>query len=215
MRPIILIICFLFCNYLFAKRHKAENFAVVSATKQNIVYLGIDNPIQVAVSGLPRHKMTVSCTNGTITGVGGLYVLRPDSVGLTKVIVYSLKNGDTVSYGDFPFRAHRFPNPVAKVGGYTGGEISLPVMKAQQGVIADLDGFDFDIRFDVIQFKALVTKKDKTLISDLVYGPYFSPQIKTWMKELETGNDFIVYKIKVKGPDGLIRELNPIYFTMK
>src|SRR5690606_32336463 len=50
---------------------------VASATRMNILYRGIDNPVDVAVPGVPCEQLHVTITNGELTGEGCRYMIRP------------------------------------------------------------------------------------------------------------------------------------------
>jgi len=48
----------------------------------NLFYIGIDNPITVAMAGVPTEKVKVSCENGEIEDLGnGHYNVRVKTVG--------------------------------------------------------------------------------------------------------------------------------------
>ena len=50
--------------------------AVVAADKMNVFYIGVDNPISVAVPGIASDKLRVTVNNGTITGSNGKYIVK-------------------------------------------------------------------------------------------------------------------------------------------
>src|SRR5690625_7287792 len=52
--------------------------AVISADKMNVVYRGVDNPLTIAIPGLPDNSVTASGT-GLSRVSGSKYVMRPGS----------------------------------------------------------------------------------------------------------------------------------------
>jgi hypothetical protein len=63
-KKIFAILFTIFFNYQLNSQN--ENSVVVSADKMNILYIGIDNPVSIAASGIPSDKLKVSSSNGTI-----------------------------------------------------------------------------------------------------------------------------------------------------
>ena len=215
MRFIILFISFLFSNYLIAQQVKIKDQAVVSNQSENEVYVGLSNHIDIAVPNIPRKAIKISCGNAMLTGENGVYELRTANIGRINIRVYSLKNKDTIEHGVFPFRAKLIPDPTAKISDRDNGDFPLIEFKVQQGIVAPLECCGFDAKFEIIEYKVMIIKKDTVLVSELTKGPYFSTQIKEWMQKLEVNDEFLAYKIVAKGPDGYTRKLNPIYLTMK
>ena len=59
----------------------AENEGVVSATKMNVLYIGVDNPIDIAVAGKKSNELEVKIDNGIIIGSNGKFIAKPVKVG--------------------------------------------------------------------------------------------------------------------------------------
>jgi hypothetical protein len=85
-------------------------------------------------------------------------------------------DGKKKNMGDRRYRLRRVPDPVAKVGGKSGGRISKNELAIQTGVIAELEDFLFDMKFNVRGFKVTIISggaggfvKDATAI-----GPAFT-----------------------------------------
>ena len=78
-----LFIAFL-CTISFANAQSV----VIAADKMNVFYLGVDNPVAVAVEGISDDKLTVSIDNGTIKRTGrGAYIAHLDSTGIVHIVV--------------------------------------------------------------------------------------------------------------------------------
>jgi gliding motility-associated protein GldM len=188
----------------------AAPFATVSPTKMNVFYIGVPNPVQVSAAGVANSKLNVSMSNGTITGSGGKYEVRVTTQGTTNVTVSA--NGK--NYGAFPFRVKLIPNPIAKVSGLPGGRINAGVWKAQQGVVADLENFDFDAKFEVLSFNMFYQPKLQDPGIASATGPYFSAAQKAFIAKAKPGDIFYIEEIKVKGPDGLSRKIPGVAFKI-
>ena len=49
---------------------------VVSADNMNIFYIGVDNPVSVAVPGVLSDKLKVTISEGSISGSNGKYTVN-------------------------------------------------------------------------------------------------------------------------------------------
>lgn len=216
MKVFILYSLLLLSNYLIAQPNKKNTQAVISSKNMNVVYVGIDNPIAIAVPGVLEKDIKVKCDNATLNGSGSNYILKTSSIGTINIKVYSIKNKDTIWYNTLPFRSRILPSPTVYVSGCLGMDsVNIPLFKVQQGIIANLMSFDFDIKYSILEYQVMIIKNDTALISEIIKGPYFSNLIKDWLYELQGGDRFIAYNIKAKGPDNIIRELTPILYKMK
>jgi len=218
MRNIILIIALLFSNYLVAQKN-VKNKAVVVASKMNIVYCGIDNPIEIAVPNLSSKKIKISCANANVSGENGKYNLQTELLGELRIRVYSLNNLDTIEHGIVYFRSIKTPDPIIKFAnfGFDGANdcSNIKVFQNIPGIIADIENFDFDVKFFITQFQVKIIKKDKALVSSLINGPYFSEEVKKWISELEIGDTLHVFNIKVKAPEPKERDIEPVIIVFK
>ena len=176
----------------------------------NVFYIGVPNPVQISAAGVANSKLNVTMDNGSISGSGGKYEVRVTTQGKTNVNVSA--NGK--NYGKFEFRVKLIPNPVAKVNNQAGGSIPAGTWKAQQGVIADLENFDFDAKFEVLSFNMFYQPKLADPGTGAATGPYFSAAQKGFIARAKPGDIFYIEEIKVKGPDGLSRKIPPIAFKI-
>lgn len=102
----------------------------VAPIKMNVLYIGVDNPVSIAVSGAADDKITVSIVGGggTVSKTGdGLYnarVTSPTDACTMNVYV------DRKLAGSSNFRVRNMPMPSATVGGLASGtyltELKLP-----------------------------------------------------------------------------------------
>ncbi|HKK89226.1 MAG TPA: GldM family protein, partial [Saprospiraceae bacterium] len=128
-----------------------ERSASMFLTKMNVFYIGVNNPFEVSVAGASSNEVNVSATGAgaKISGSGGDYSATVSTPGDVKVNVTApgLQKA-------FNIRAKRIPDPVATLGGTNkGGKIGNGTFKAQRGLIAVLESFDFDARCDIQGFE--------------------------------------------------------------
>ncbi len=192
----------------------AEGSAGVNPLKMNVFYLGVDNPVDVFVSGVPSENISATIDNGVIQKrSNGTWIVKPRHVGNTFVTVYANIDGNKQSFGFHEFRVKQVPDPVAKIANMTSGVIAKNVLLAQAGVIADMENFDFDLDFKVTQFTASATIKGFT--QDYKSGNnLFTSQQKDLIQKLNRGDRIYFEDIKAIGPDGVERPLNAIVFKI-
>lgn len=204
--------------YKFEQEYQvAEPNLVVSPTKMNVFYFGIDNPVDISVPGIPGNKIKPSISGGgaTIKKTREGYVVKPTkSSGKVNVSVTAEIDGKQKSMGSMPFRIKTIPEPKAKVLGKSGGTINKAALTNAPGVVAQLEDFVFDLKFRVTKFTVTVTKGGYT--SELVSkGNKFTKKQKDALKGIKTGSKIIIEGIEAVGPDGRTKPLSPIIFKVK
>ncbi|HYX06620.1 MAG TPA: gliding motility protein GldM [Bacteroidales bacterium] len=186
---------------------------VISPTKMNVFYLGVDNPVDISVPGIPADKIFPTMTNGKIRKQGGSYIVNPSRPGNAIVTVFAEIEGKRKNMGFMEFRVKIVPDPVAKVAGMKGGDINKNVLLAQNGVLADMESFDFDLTFKVTEFTVSTTQNG--FVRDAkTRGNLFSSQQMEIMRNATRGQRIYIQDIKAVGPDGTTRSLSTIAFRI-
>lgn len=183
----------------------------VSPTKMNVFYIGVDNPVDISASGV-RGEVSASISGGgSITPKGGgSYSVRVKKVGDVTITV----NGDGSRLGSKTFRCKTVPDPVATVGGKKGGNISIASLKAQNYVMASLENFVFDLKFPVTAFTVSISSGGFN--EDIpTTGAQIKPNQKALFNGLKRGSKVYFENIKCQAPDGGIRQLGSVGFTIQ
>lgn len=199
------------------KYEVAEPAVVISPTKMNVFYVGVDNPVSLAAPGISPEAIEAEITNGTITkSQSGSYVVRPKVAGKECAItVFANVQGQKRELQIQKFRVKDVPDPVAKVNGSRGGSIRKNMLVAAGRVDAEMENFDFDMKFTVENFSVYTTidgyaqeetRSNKANFSDA--------QIKL-INKLKRGQPLLIENIVVKGPDGTTRPLPSITFKIE
>jgi len=192
----------------------AKPSMTVSPTKMNVFYAGLDNPVSVSVPGISPTNVKVSITNGSIQPGATGYVVRPDKIGvLSKISVSAMIDGTLKDIGSMEFRVKRVPDPVASVAGKIEGVITKNELLAQQGVLAKIPDFDFEMNFSVTSF-VVSTSKGGFVVDKPAKGNRFTQDQKDLMKGLNPGGRLYIESIVVKGDDGSTRNLPSISFKI-
>ena len=188
----------------------------ISLDKMNVFYIGVPNPVTIAVSGMSPDKVRAGISQGTISGSKGKYEVNVNSPGDALISVTAEVDGKQQSQGPpIKYRVKKIPDPVAKIGGKTGGLIEKNVLAAQAGIQSALENFDFDARFSVIGYTMTYSGSGTDLIDLKANGAALSPDMISAIKGLRPKKRVFFENIKAKGPDGTIRDLLPINLTIK
>jgi len=121
--------------------------------------------------------------------------------------------GTTRTLSTTEFKVKRIPDPIAKFGGQTGGNMATVALKAQNAVFATLENFDFDAKFKVTKFSMIIAKPRADAIVLSTNGGSLSPAMKTALNGIVPGTRVIFDNIIAVGPDGSPRQLNAIALT--
>lgn len=144
------------------------------------------------------------------SGNNGEYNVNPIVQG-TAIITISSK-GEEIETRDFVVEA--VSDPVAKVGGKTGGEINKEFLLEQDKVTAEIENFTLDIEFRITAFTVSVTKDGNT-VEEKSDSNILTAKQKELIESQESGQIIVFSDIQSIGPDGAIRNLNPVEFTLQ
>ena len=190
----------------------AKPSLVVSATKMNVLYRGIDNPIEVSVPGIPQDALTATISTGSLSKKpDGSYIAKVKSGSEAIVNVTAEIQGKRKNMGQFKFRLKSVPDPVAKFAGKTSVDntVKKSELTAALGVIADLKDFVFDLNYPIRSFDIAVTNgADVKILSST--SNRLTPQQKELLRETRRNQTVSVENIKATAPDGTIRKLGGI-----
>lgn len=189
--------------------------AVIANTKMNVVYIGIDNPIEIAISRYSEDDIRVKVGQGTITGESGKYNWKVTTPGTAEIKVFVVENGQEKEIYSTNYRVKRIPNPVAKVG--EGNNVmTVGYLHAQTGVQAVLDNFDFDATCEIESFVLTVIRPQSDPVDVINKGGKFSSQAIRLIRILVPGSTVYIENVKCKCPgDQMTRNINSIVLKVR
>ncbi len=188
----------------------AKPALVVSPTKMNVFYRGLDNPVEVSVPGVPTEKLEISISNASKSGSNGVFMVKPGNGQTCDISVSAEMNGKKQNFGKKEFRVKNVPDPKPFFGGKTGSDaIPKRDLLAAGGIIAEMENFEFDLRFTVVSYVVSATIRGNVVEANCG-GPALSSDAKKIRQELKSGQKIYFEKIKVKGPDGSVRDLGTL-----
>ncbi|MFZ1695157.1 MAG: GldM family protein, partial [Flavobacteriales bacterium] len=190
---------------------------VVSPTKMNVFYRGVDNPVRISVSGYSDKDITPTKTNGDLVkGTDGSWIMRPGKES-EALIGATVKNpdGSSKTMAGEKFRVKNVPNPTPYFGGKSVNDenIKKAELTAAAGVIAKMVDFDFDLKFEVVEFKVTMIVGG-TPLEQITKGAAVSGQMKEMFQKAKPGQKVYIEGIKARGPDGTVRNLGSLSFKV-
>lgn len=189
---------------------------VVSPTKMNVFYRGLDNPVEISVPGFSAEKIQPSMTNGSLARTGEGWVARPRK-GNESVISVSVEmdDGSMKNMGQMTFRCKNVPKPLPVFAGLSIGDTRIEKSKAtaQLGVGAKMDDFVFDLDYPVVSFDLTtiirgeaITRKSNT--------NRLTEEMKQMLQNVARNQKILIENVKAKAPDGTVNPIGNLSFTV-
>jgi hypothetical protein len=212
MKKIFFIISFVL---FFFEKNQAQ--FVVSADKMNVFYVGVDNPISLAVNGWDIDDLDICISNGIIEKEddAGQYNVRVWKGGITSMEV---RHKDTLIL-EKTFRVKRMPDPVAQLpfGNVCDRGANLSgTLKRMSGLIAVLESFDFDAKCSISSFNFTYLAKRQDPVAYLNIGGSFCGDVSSSIQKAKPGDTYYFDEVKARCPgDEVSRTINSLVFTIK
>jgi gliding motility-associated protein GldM len=194
----------------------AKPSATVSASKMNVFYRGVDNPVSISASGKADSQLHPEISSGNIVRTDTGWVVRdlPSDAYEAVVKINAEDNGTKKFMGQKKFRIKRLPDPIAKVIGAEDGKVSIKKMLANAFLVCQLPEYvDFQYDFKVTSFTMFIPQGGGYFVTEISENQMFTEKMKSQIQSLKK-NDVIVFRdIKVKGPEGP-RKIESINITI-
>ncbi|MEO8590206.1 MAG: gliding motility protein GldM [Flavobacteriales bacterium] len=173
---------------------------VASPTKMNVLYRGVENPIELSVPGVPAERVQASLSTGRIVRSGNSWVASGLSGSTAEIYAQAqMPDGSSKRIGPVKFRVKDLPTPMAFVGDKNALDtrIKRAVLMAAQGLSARLPDSEFLARFQVLRF-TLQVERGSQPIDRPVTGGLFDPAVKVIFSKLHNGDRVIFQDIKAR-----------------
>ena len=204
---------FLLTVFAFSKTLKSTPTVSVAADKMNLFYIGIDNPITVAMAGIPAEKIKVSCDEAEIEDLGnGHYNVRINTVGKKIIKV----EADGIAPKEIEYRVKRIPDPTAMINFSSGGAFGVDAFKQQKKIHASLQGWPLEEQCVVQSFTITRQSKMANPVEVINKGANFSETTLELVENIKSGDVVYFDNIKCKCPgDPASRKINSMVFKMR
>ncbi|MGM0649382.1 MAG: gliding motility protein GldM [Bacteroidota bacterium] len=190
----------------------------ISASGLNVFYRGIDNPVEISVSGYPKEQVNAYLSGGgRLIPRGDAYIVKITSPTTRNVsISVSVDTEDgRKSLGTKKFRVLNVPTPMAKLNGaYSEGQVHKD--DVMDGILMATLGenfFPFDVDFNVVSFTFAYTVRGQKATIPCT-GRRLNNEAKQALRGLGRGTQINFETIKVRGPSG-VKQTAPITLEIK
>jgi hypothetical protein len=188
--------------------------AIPEKNKPEVLYMGIDNPIQLQYTELNRADLVLEIDLGEIIPFGGKYYLRFAKEGLAHLRVYSTNNDGRFLVNEKEYEVKKLPTPVATIDNRTGGNISRKILQVQDKLMVQCEEPGLDDAFTILSYD-VIKVGSYTKESTVNKGKDFSSETRKMVRDVKTGDLLVIDNIKVEGNDGALKEMAPIVFSVK
>ena len=192
--------------------------ATVSATKMNVFYIGVDNPVSISAPGVPSEDLIPSISAGAelVQQPDGSYVVdvEPGTQDVT-VTVDARVGGQIQQMSQSHFRARTVPDPVAYIANRREGRIDREVLTQVGRIAARMERFDFDMDFRVGSFEmtTVVAGEFRRFRQD--NSDRLTDEMIRIINNARSGQEVTFRSITTEpGADGTTRNLGAIAFTI-
>ncbi len=192
-----------------------QRSVTVSATKMNVFYMGVENPVAVSAAGIPSAQVKVSMSGGDISRNGDVtYTVKVPGPNGSKATITVSGPGITETR---EFRVKRIPNPDPKLGGQLGGgKVGNGTFKGYSAIIPVLDNFDFDARCNIAGFQLVRVAKRQDPEFAANRGTKIDGQAAALQGKAVPGDKYFFQDIKCKCPgDAIERNLGQLVFDIQ
>jgi GldM C-terminal domain len=185
---------------LFSLKIYAQK-AVVALEKMNVLYMGVNNPVSIAVEGIEDSKLTVRIDNGSIVkNADGGFDVNTARSGLA-IVSIEWQGGKV----EKKFKVKPLPDPLVKV---YDSSITNVNESSIFGLIAYYEGFDWEVPCSITSYTMRRTTKKGETTSAIINGPQ-SEEAQRLIRVAQIGDTYIYSDIKCKcSGDNMPRLLN-------
>lgn len=170
----------------------------------NVFYIGVDNPITVAVPGYNCSDLSARLVGeGQITELGdcrhSVTVKKP---GMVSIEIFTREKGVEKLLGVRQFRVKRIPDPVVRLGNRMGSTIPQGEIREalSQEVQTMMQNFDFDAHCGVTRFSIALQRDSSDIVEYTVQGNIVPAKILDQAEKLPVGSRLYILDVRTLCP---------------
>jgi beta-lactamase regulating signal transducer with metallopeptidase domain len=199
-----LLLIFSFLSlYAFTDLFSVSNKTVsIAVDKMNVFYIGVNNPITVAVAGIPTDKIRLSSKDVVLENKeNGHYNVMATTSGKATIQV----SGDGLETAEIIFRVKHLPLPKATLKFSdqikSGGTAPAEEFQKIKEVNLSFANFNFDINMTVLGFKMTRVPKNGDPVDVIVTDGYFNEKVKNLIEMAKPGDIYYFDNVQVNWKD--------------
>lgn len=202
----------------------------VANEKENIAYLGVDNPLSFAVFDFPCQDVTIKVDNGILINVPnqcGKFIYQPGNAGSAKFSVFAMKDGKLMLIDMINFRVVNPPRPTevflsiknpeildeitgeccASTKLTNANTISVTQIPNALGLGCSLNNFNYTISYNIKKFDYVIKRNNMIIKKGTNNGAKCGDTCKEDLKLTQAG-DVIIF-------DNIHAEFNNLKYTVQ
>ncbi|MCL2649658.1 MAG: gliding motility protein GldM [Candidatus Azobacteroides sp.] len=199
--------------------------ATIFPTLMNVLYANYENPIEIAVPGVPGQNVTATMTNGRLDRkANNLWVAYPAKAGTDAVITVTADIGGREQVmANRNYRVRPLPDPMPFIEypdengnpkKFRGGKIAKSILVDAEELKAAIDDDLLRVNFAVVKFETLFWDSFGNAMPVASDGSKFSASQKDRIRGLARGKTFLIRGVVARGPGGDERQISPIEVTV-
>jgi gliding motility-associated protein GldM len=189
----------------------------ISAKKMNVFYIGVDNPVSISISGIPKENLTtsISCGSLKLDPFNDDWIVNiPTGFSEAIIIISANINGVKRELGSKKFRVKKLPDPIAAIANKNSGVINREIMIAAGTLSPKMPAdFEFDHSFVISSFTMTIQKGFRVYHFNS-NNSYFTDEMIEQINRTNRGQNIVFENIVARDPDGIDRSLSPIVLTI-
>ena len=212
IRPFSTFLILVFINAATGSQSNAQGNTIQNRNRTNILYIDINNTIEINVPDVPTSKLNVRYYSEKVKGeihkdANGKYIATVSGPGSCRIDIY---NGQTlVKFRVYECKYSCVGLP-ALSSGYIGGNIQPEKIKTQAGiVILENPGLLYRIKGFTMTYRT----KDGVAIST-TNGAEFNDKMKSYISRAKVGDSYIIDDIIVVDTAGDPQKLHNLTFSI-
>jgi hypothetical protein len=192
----------------------------VELEKMNVLYVGVENPIRIAIENYPCDKIVVKTTKGIIktTSDHCHYYYKTDSCWtFNEQIFVGINEGNITKWLDtLDYRIKKTPTPRILIAGHYRGLIEKKDF-INSVILAHLEGFDFNGYAKVIKYSYEIWRQDSIIKKETdLQGNKFSTSLNSEIAKAKQGDRYIFFDVFAETTtDKCLREMDSAEFEIK
>ncbi len=189
----------------------------ISAKKMNVFYIGVDNPVSIDISGIPRENISPAISVGTIKpdpSSNDWIVTVPNGTVETIINVRANISDEVKNMGAKRFRVKNLPDPIATIANKSSGIINREIMIAAGAILPKMPAdFEFDHSFVISSFTMTIQRGFKVYNLESK-NTYLTSEMVEQIKKTNRGQSVVFENIIARDPEGIDREISSIVLTI-
>jgi gliding motility-associated protein GldM len=209
-------------SYKFEESYFAfKPAATIMATKMNVLYTGIDNPLSVSVPGVRSENVTVRATAGSIKEVpgrkGSFIITLPVGIRETEIIASAKIYGKAIPMGAMKYRVRPLPVPSISFGNISTSTPNMQHIRTAHIVYAYYtEGIPYEgIEYKVLRFSFMHIPAKGNSTTLKVEGSIIDAEVNKLIEKIKPGDQVLIHSVEASGPLGSMKLPSSLLFTIK